>query len=127
MRLVAARVRNLRSIIDSGKVEIEDRVTFLVGRNEQGKTTFLRGLASYSEKYAYMPTDMPTRLRPSLEQKDSIRKASVPVVGAAQELDGRQSLTPKRPRPVQADLIRLDTDNLGAFHYVRRFRHFIVA
>lgn len=45
MRLLKVRVRNFRSIDDSGEIEIGDR-TALVGRNESGKTNVLRALES---------------------------------------------------------------------------------
>jgi predicted ATP-dependent endonuclease of OLD family len=43
VKLTSVRVQNYRSIEDSGEVKIED-VTSLVGKNESGKTTFLRAL-----------------------------------------------------------------------------------
>lgn len=43
MKLRSARIQNLRSIEDSGDFTLED-VTCLVGKNEAGKTTVLRGL-----------------------------------------------------------------------------------
>lgn len=44
MRLVKARVRNYRSILDSGEFEIEKLKTILVGPNEAGKTVLLMAL-----------------------------------------------------------------------------------
>ena len=44
MRLKWARVRNCKSIDDSGVVEFEPDVTCLVGKNESGKTAFLEAL-----------------------------------------------------------------------------------
>ena len=44
MRFCKVRVQNYRSIVDSGNVEIEDGVTVVIGKNEQGKTNFLRAL-----------------------------------------------------------------------------------
>jgi hypothetical protein len=43
MRLVRAQATNYRNIIDSGQVEIGS-VTCLVGKNEAGKTAFLKAL-----------------------------------------------------------------------------------
>lgn len=37
MRLRRVGVRNYRSIVDSGIVDIEDRATVLIGKNEQDK------------------------------------------------------------------------------------------
>ncbi len=44
MRLIKARVQNFRSVIDSGKFEIEKLKTILVGPNEAGKTVLLMAL-----------------------------------------------------------------------------------
>lgn len=46
MRLRAFRVRNYCNILDSGRIEVEDQVTCLVGKNEAGKTNLLRALAN---------------------------------------------------------------------------------
>jgi AAA15 family ATPase/GTPase len=45
MRLIEFRIRNYRSINDSGPIEIRQR-TALVGRNESGKTNLLLALES---------------------------------------------------------------------------------
>jgi energy-coupling factor transporter ATP-binding protein EcfA2 len=45
MRLTRFRVKNYRSVNDSGSIEVRDR-TALVGRNESGKTNLLLALAS---------------------------------------------------------------------------------
>lgn len=65
MKLVRARVQNYRSIEDSGWVDIDERITALVGKNESGKTAFMQALfklspvepASYDEVL-----DFPSRL-----------------------------------------------------------------
>jgi predicted ATP-dependent endonuclease of OLD family len=44
MRLVRARVRDYRSIHDSGEIEIEEHKTLFVGVNEAGKTVLLKAL-----------------------------------------------------------------------------------
>jgi len=44
MKLIKAQVQTYRSIVDSGTVDIEERVTVVIGKNEQGKTTFLRSI-----------------------------------------------------------------------------------
>ena len=44
MRLYTARVKNYRSIIDSGEFEVEKLKTIFVGPNEAGKTVILRAL-----------------------------------------------------------------------------------
>lgn len=77
VKLRRAQVQHFRSIVDSGLVEIEDRVTVLIGKNEQGKTTFLRALASSNPKVVYSPADLPNHLRPSLEEG---KPSEIPIV-----------------------------------------------
>lgn len=77
MKLIRAQAQNYRSIVDSGVVEIGERVTVIVGKNEQGKTTFLKALASFNPKLSYSPSDFPTHLRPSLEDTSP---AGIPII-----------------------------------------------
>jgi len=70
MRLYQVQVQNYRSVIDSGTVKIEDRVTVLIGKNEQGKSNFLRALASFGSKAIYTQNDFPRHLLPDLAAKD---------------------------------------------------------
>ena len=44
MKLREFIVREFRSIWDSGKIELDDRTTCLVGKNESGKTALLQAL-----------------------------------------------------------------------------------
>lgn len=47
MKLISCRVQNYRSIIDSGWVEIDD-IGVIVGKNESGKTSFLKALWKFN-------------------------------------------------------------------------------
>ena len=63
MKLKQYRVREFRSIWDSGPIEVDDQITCLVGKNEAGKTALLTALyrtnpiistdATYDETYDY--------------------------------------------------------------------------
>lgn len=44
MKLKRVRIQMFRNILDSTEVEIEEKVTCLVGKNESGKTAFLQAL-----------------------------------------------------------------------------------
>jgi len=44
MKLLSVRVDHFRNIVDSDEVTIEDDTTCLVGKNESGKTSFLKAL-----------------------------------------------------------------------------------
>ena len=65
-----ARVQHYRSIVDSGDVDVQETTTVLIGKQEQGKSNFLKALASYNQDYSYTPNDLPSHLRPSLEQRN---------------------------------------------------------
>lgn len=77
MKVLAVRVQNFRSVVDSERVDLNDRVTVLIGKNEQGKTNFLRGLLSFNPKSRYTPSDLPSHLRARLEEAKS---AEIPMV-----------------------------------------------
>jgi len=77
MRLRAAEVTNYRSIVSSGLVDVAERVSVLVGKNEQGKTTFLRGLLSFNPGIRYTSADLPTHLRDQLEEAEPAKIAMV--------------------------------------------------
>ena len=77
MRLSQVQIQNYKSVVDSGVVDIEERVTVLIGKNEQGKTNFLKALASFDPKKKYMPNDLPTHLRPMLEAREP---STIPIV-----------------------------------------------
>lgn len=77
MKIKQVHVQNYRSIVDSTPVGIEDGVTVLVGKNEQGKTTFLKGLASFNPSAQYTGQDLPNHLRPNLESQPA---KAIPIV-----------------------------------------------
>jgi predicted ATP-dependent endonuclease of OLD family len=77
MKLEAVQVQNYKSIVDSGIVGIDSHVTVVIGKNEQGKTNFLKALHSFNPKNSYSPNDLPNHLRANLEEKD---KSEIPMV-----------------------------------------------
>jgi predicted ATP-dependent endonuclease of OLD family len=86
MKLKKVHIQNFRSIVDSGVVDIEEGVTVIIGKNEQGKTTLLKGIRAFNEDQTYTPNDLPNHLRPSLEDK---RKSEIPVTTLWFELDSK--------------------------------------
>lgn len=77
MKIEKVRIQNYKSIVDSGKVDIDAKLTILIGKNEQGKSNFLNALKSFNDDYKYLPNDLPNHLRLSLEDKSP---EDVPVV-----------------------------------------------
>ena len=58
MRIERVRIRNFRSIIDTGEVNLDEKITLLIGKNEQGKTNFLKALESFGKEYKYEDDDL---------------------------------------------------------------------
>ena len=48
MKLLKFRIRNYKSIIDSGDCYLDDKITILAGKNESGKTSILEALRDFS-------------------------------------------------------------------------------
>jgi predicted ATP-dependent endonuclease of OLD family len=77
MKLSRIHVQTYRSIVDSGQVEIEPTVTVFIGKNEQGKTNFLKAIRSFNVSQKFSPADLPTHLRPELDQR---KPDEIPIV-----------------------------------------------
>ncbi len=58
MRIKNVRIRNFRSIIDTGEITLDDKITLLLGKNEQGKTNSLKALESFRLSYKYKNDDL---------------------------------------------------------------------
>lgn len=66
MELDRVRVRNFRSIKDTGWVDIEDDLTTLLGKNESGKTAFLEAIEEFGTDDEYDSTDIHADFEPEL-------------------------------------------------------------
>ncbi|MCK5290910.1 MAG: AAA family ATPase [Thermoplasmata archaeon] len=58
MRISKVRVRNFRPIVDTGEISLDRDLTVLLGKNEQGKTNFLKALESFKRGYSYEKGDI---------------------------------------------------------------------
>lgn len=58
MRIKKFHIKNYRSILDSGEVNLESGITTLVGKNESGKTYILKALESFKLDYKYVKDDL---------------------------------------------------------------------
>lgn len=77
MKLSRVHIQTFRSIVDSGRVNVEEGVTVLIGKNEQGKTNFLKAIKAFNSEQRFSPGDLPNHLRPSLEEK---KTSEIPIV-----------------------------------------------
>ena len=51
MRIKKIRIRNFKSIIDSGYITLDQDITVLLGKNEAGKTSILEALEYFDYDY----------------------------------------------------------------------------
>ena len=58
MKIEKIRIQNFQCINGSDEVEINDNIICLIGKNERGKTTFLRALESFNLDYKYAEDDI---------------------------------------------------------------------
>jgi predicted ATP-dependent endonuclease of OLD family len=63
MKLKRVRIENYRSIVDCGTVEIEEGVTVVIGKNEQGKSTFLKAIQAFNSDQKFSPNDLYPEIR----------------------------------------------------------------
>src|SRR5688572_26550747 len=107
MQLVEFRVRNYRSINDSGPVAVGGRRTALVGRNESGKSNLLNALKSLNPPEGVRALskikDFPKDRRMSEFTED------LPVVDTRWELspEERAELAKRYPRAKDVSAIRV--------------------
>lgn len=73
MRVNWVRVRNFRSIVDSGIIPFDERITVFAGKNESGKSNLLLGLERFNDG-EFEEDDCPqgTTLKPSVEVAFSV-------------------------------------------------------
>ncbi len=51
-------IKNYRSILDSGEVNLDSKIAILIGKNESGKTCILKALESFKVDYEYAEDDL---------------------------------------------------------------------
>ena len=60
MRIKKVLIQNFRSINYSEEVSLDEKITVLIGRNEYGKTNFLKALECFGRDYKYTDEDLCT-------------------------------------------------------------------
>lgn len=58
MRIEKFYIKNYRSILDSGEVNLDSKIAILIGKNESGKTCILKALESFKGDYEYAEDDL---------------------------------------------------------------------
>jgi len=58
MKIKKFRIKNFKSILDSGEIALDPKITTLIGENESGKTCILKALESFKRDYKYTKSDL---------------------------------------------------------------------
>jgi len=88
MKLISFHVERYRNILDSGEIEVDNRVTCLVGKNESGKSNVLHALLRLNPQPVHRDFDVDQypRWRRKDDQRGSLYKSARPIT-ATFELD----------------------------------------
>ena len=97
MKLTKVRVELFENIVDSTEVEIEPDVTCLVGKNESGKTAFLRALyrlnPAYEQSSKFVPRDDYPRWRWRRDEKEKRVESAKTIWATARDFSSTSALT----------------------------------
>lgn len=109
MKIDKFRIRNYRSILDTGYVNLEQDITLLLGKNESGKTTILKSLEYFGTNKEYSDSDLPSHS--DLETKHDISGLEIediPIADIQFSLDDhdKEVLEEIHPALKSADLIK---------------------
>ncbi len=80
MKLIKFRIKNFRSIIDSGDCYLTDNITILAGKNESGKTSVLEALEDFDADKTIRKEAIPiknTNNKPSISVTFEISKSTL--------------------------------------------------
>lgn len=58
MRIEKFHIINYKSILESGEINLDSKITTLIGKNESGKTNILKALESFKGDYEYGADDL---------------------------------------------------------------------
>ena len=86
MRLKAFTVKNYKTVLDSGRVEIDTNVACLMGKNEAGKSAVMQALWKFNnvsgvkyDRLFDLPAEFYTRLRSTDPEVATLEFALGPV------------------------------------------------
>jgi AAA domain, putative AbiEii toxin, Type IV TA system/AAA ATPase domain len=100
--LLEATVRNFQSVVEPQTIRFEPNITFFVGRNDVGKSAFLRAMLVFVEQQAPGRSGFSFRLQRIFRSEDLLRWVNLPpegdtnrpmMVKLRETLSGGQSVT----------------------------------
>ncbi len=100
MRIKKFRIKEYKSILDSGEVTLDSKITTLIGKNEAGKTCILKALESFKSDYEYVKDDLclHSEVKKKLDS-DAIEKEDIEIVTIWFEIESQDKRTLKEISP----------------------------
>jgi len=81
MQIKKVLIQNFRSISCSDEILLDKKITILIGRNEHGKTNFLKALESFTVGHEYVDEDLCTYCLAKGElETGSVERSQIPII-----------------------------------------------
>ena len=105
MRIKKFHIKNYRSILDSGEVILDSKITTLIGKNESGKTCILKALESFNGDYKYVKDDLclHSEARKKLDSKE-IEEGDIEIITIWFEIEAEDKRKLKEIHPQLAKI-----------------------
>ncbi len=105
MKIEKVQIRNFRSIKDPSEIKIDSKVTCLMGKNESGKTNFLKALESFNLDYEYIEEDICSysEVKEKLERGD-IEPEDIDIITAWFEIENEDR---KKLKDINKELAKI--------------------
>lgn len=107
MRINKFHIKNYRSILDSGELSLDSKITTLIGKNESGKTYTLKALESFNIDYEYAKDDLclHSEVRKKLDS-EVIKEGEIETVTIWFEIDAEDK---RKLKEINSQLMKIKT------------------
>jgi len=110
MQIKKVLIQNFRSINCSDEILLDKKITILIGRNEHGKTNFLKALESFTVGHEYVDADLCTYCPAKGElETGSVERSQIPIITIWFTLDSedRTKLGEIHEKPAQLEELKV--------------------
>ncbi len=107
MRIKKFQIKTYRSILDSGEVILDPKITTLIGKNESGKTYTLKALESFEDDHKYVKGDLclHSEMKKKIESGE-IEKGDVEIVTIWFEIEPSDK---RKLKEIHPELVKVKT------------------
>jgi len=107
MRIKKVTIKNFRSILNSGQVNLNNNITILLGQNEAGKTSVLKALEKFdtNNKFEYVDLPLDSTIKKKFDNTE-IDGRNIPIITVIFELEKEDRIKLKKMHP---NLAKIET------------------